>query len=190
MASPSAEALESIFGSSVINAAGEEIPVEELAKCDAIGVYFSAHWCPPCRGFTPMLIGTYKKLKDSDKRFEVIFVSLDRSEADFKTYFAGMPWTSVRFMDSARRDQLNNRFTPSGIPALYIVDNEGVMLQENGRQAVVADPEGKNFPWVAFKLSFAERVSSQLMPRLMQLLPLLFILYSLVRFVARYLGYL
>ena len=28
-----------------------------------IGIYFSAHWCPPCRGFTPKLVEWYGKVK-------------------------------------------------------------------------------------------------------------------------------
>lgn len=34
--------------------------------------------CPPCRGFTPKLIETYNKVKDSGKSFEIIFVTSDR----------------------------------------------------------------------------------------------------------------
>ena len=33
---------------------------EELLKDKVVGIYFSAHWCPPCRSFTPELIKTYK----------------------------------------------------------------------------------------------------------------------------------
>merc|ERR1712166_292973 len=28
-----------------------------------VGLYFSAHWCGPCRGFTPELIKTYNAMK-------------------------------------------------------------------------------------------------------------------------------
>ena len=47
-------------------------------------LYFSAHWCPPCRGFTPELAKTYAKLKADGKDFELVFVSSDRSEDGFK----------------------------------------------------------------------------------------------------------
>ena len=51
-----------------------------------IAVYFSAHWCPPCRGFTPML----KEFWDDNKNkgLVIIFVSSDRSEDDMLSYFA------------------------------------------------------------------------------------------------------
>jgi thiol-disulfide isomerase/thioredoxin len=34
------------------------------ARSDVIGLYFSAHWCPPCRGFTPHLAETYDAIRD------------------------------------------------------------------------------------------------------------------------------
>ena len=56
--------------------------------------YFSAHWCPPCRGFTPQLAEFYRSHADT-KSFEIVFVSSDNDETEFKSYFAEMPWTSV-----------------------------------------------------------------------------------------------
>ena len=48
-----------------------------------VGIYFSAHWCPPCRGFTPVLKDVYNELKDQKKNFEVVFVSSDRDQTAF-----------------------------------------------------------------------------------------------------------
>ena len=36
--------------------------VAELAGTKVVGLYFSAHWCPPCRGFTPKLAEAYKAI--------------------------------------------------------------------------------------------------------------------------------
>lgn len=60
---------------------GETVTLDELKdKAKYIGLYFSAHWCPPCRGFTPSLVTSYKEhLKD--KGLEIIFVSSDRCDA-------------------------------------------------------------------------------------------------------------
>jgi len=62
------------------------------------GIYFSAHWCPPCRGFTPELAKFYKQMKEKvGDKLEIVFVSSDRVEAEWKQYFAEMPWLSVPF---------------------------------------------------------------------------------------------
>jgi hypothetical protein len=52
--------------------------------------------CSPCKGFTPGLVEFYKKSRD-EKNFEVIFVSMDKSEEDFKKYYAEMPWLALSF---------------------------------------------------------------------------------------------
>lgn len=39
--------------------------------------------CPPCRAFTPQLANTYSKLKKDGKELEVVFVSMDRNQAQF-----------------------------------------------------------------------------------------------------------
>merc|ERR1712055_448166 len=45
---------------------------------DLILFYFSAHWCPPCRRFTPKLAEFYKEA--ASLGVEVIFVSADQTE--------------------------------------------------------------------------------------------------------------
>merc|ERR1712211_211266 len=51
---------------------------------DIILIYFSAHWCPPCRGFTPILKDFYEEVESEG--VEIIFVSSDRSPADMISY--------------------------------------------------------------------------------------------------------
>ena len=60
-----------------------------------IGFYFSAHWCPPCRAFTPKLAEIYKEAQAISKSFRIVFVSSDRDEDSFKEYRSTMPWPAV-----------------------------------------------------------------------------------------------
>jgi len=110
------------------------------------GLYFSAHWCPPCRGFTPQLAEWYKtSLKD--KGFEVVFVSSDRDEKAFNEYFAEQPWLALDFADRKRKGQLSDMFGVKGIPSFVIIDKDGSVITKDGRSAVSGDPTGAEFPW-------------------------------------------
>jgi len=125
---------------------------KEALKGRTLGIYFSAHWCPPCRGFTPELAKHYKAYKERGLPFEVIFCTGDRDEASFRSYFAEMAeaggdWLAVPWQDSARRNDLNALFEVSGIPALVIVDENGNIINKNGRGAISNDPLGDEFPW-------------------------------------------
>ena len=57
----------------------------------AIGIYFSAHWCPPCRGFTPVLGEFYNEVNSQGKQLEIVFVTSDKDDASFKDYYGSMP---------------------------------------------------------------------------------------------------
>ena len=94
--------------------------------------YFTAHWCPPCRVFTPFLAEIYKEVNKKEKEFEIIFVSSDKSKSEYESYFEEMPWLAVPFDDSETIKKLKTKYFVSGIPTLVIVDNEGNVLNEDG----------------------------------------------------------
>jgi len=135
-----------IFGDATLVGSGDT----RKKGCDLMGtvfgLYFSAHWCPPCRAFTPQLAEWYKTdLKE--KGLEVAFVSSDKSEDEFKSYFGEQPWLALDFGDSKRKDQLNKHFGVQGIPSFVIIDKDGSVITKNGTSAVKSDPTGKEFPW-------------------------------------------
>lgn len=136
------------LGEEVMDGEGETVEVSSLrGEGRVLGIYFSAHWCPPCRGFTPQLVQTYKTLKAAGKQFEIIFASSDRSMADFQSYFAEQPWLAIPQGDK-RKETLSSLYGVEGIPTLVLVDAAtGETINANGRAAVGADPEGAEFPW-------------------------------------------
>jgi nucleoredoxin len=111
-----------------------------------VGVYFSAHWCPPCRGFTPKLAEYYQKAKDAGKDWEIIFVSSDRDQSSFDEYYAEMPWCALPFSNRALKQTLGGKFKVSGIPAFFLVNPEGEVYNDKGR-GVVQKPIA-DFPWL------------------------------------------
>merc|ERR1711871_538387 len=130
MASP---ALESLFGSQLLTKEGPRSTSEVLAGKTNIAIYFSAHWCPPCRGFTPLLA---EKFKATDKSIAIVFVSADRDEEAFNQYYGEMPWLAVPFVDERVKERLNEKFGVRGIPCLVILDGAGELVTKDGRGQV------------------------------------------------------
>ncbi len=100
--------------------------VGESPKYTAL--YFSAHWCPPCRMFTPKLVEWYNDFKAKHPDFELVFVSSDKDEAAMDEYIKGdnMPWPYVKF-DKAQDDAFQ-KYSSDGIPYLVLIDSEGKAL--------------------------------------------------------------
>merc|ERR1712010_67849 len=98
-----------------------------------VALYFSAHWCPPCRGFTPQMGKFYDSIK-ATKNFEIIFVSSDRDASQFKEYYDEQAaWAALPFKDRATKNALSKKFKVRGIPTLVILDGkkgEEVSLSE------------------------------------------------------------
>merc|ERR1712230_254463 len=133
-------------GAMVVNKEGKEIPLTEATQGKTVAYYFSAHWCPPCRGFTPQLAEWYKNDLQA-KGLEVVFVSSDRDEGAFKEYFGEQPWLALDYSDRKRKEQLSNLFGVEGIPSVVIIDKDGSTITKNGRAALSGDPEGADYPW-------------------------------------------
>ena len=127
---------------------GDTVEVSDLrGKGKVLGLYFSAHWCGPCRGFTPSLVKTYNSLKAQGKDFEIIFCSSDRGTDAFREYYGTMPWLAIPSGDP-RKETLSRMFDVEGIPTFVLIDAEtGKTINANGRGAVGADPEGADYPW-------------------------------------------
>ena len=51
-----------------------------------LAFYFSAHWCPPCRTFTPELKEFYNAVSKSGKQLEIVFCSFDKSDDEAIEY--------------------------------------------------------------------------------------------------------
>jgi len=137
-----------VLGSTFVNAEGQTLDASAISG-KVLGLYFSAHWCPPCRGFTPQLAGWYKHLREvkKDLPFEIVFVSSDRDEKSFGEYLKEMPWIALPYSDRKAASKLDALFGIEGIPAFVIVDAEGRTVTKNGRVIPKSDPEGENFPW-------------------------------------------
>jgi nucleoredoxin len=134
-----------LIGSSFIGAGGTTVDRGAI-EGKFVGLYFSAHWCPPCKAFTPKLASYYDHRKSTGKNdLEIIFCSSDRSETEFNEYFATMPWLAMPLNDK-RINELSTRFEVQGIPTFVIIDPNGEVVTTNGRAAVMSDPKSEKVP--------------------------------------------
>jgi nucleoredoxin len=91
--------------------------------------YRSAMWCPPCRGFTPDLVKFYKRQKQKDASFELVFISSDKNEESMEEYMDEyrMPWPA--FPHGENKDIVKPN--GGGIPNLIVTDANGKKLLDS-----------------------------------------------------------
>jgi nucleoredoxin len=118
------------FPQGLVDDAGKKVDVASL-KGKTVAVYCSAHWCPPCRAFTPQLVKFANEHKD---KLAVVFVSFDQSEEKMFGYMkeAKMPWSAVPFK-SAGGQAIAKEQEVKGIPTLLVYGKDGQLLTKNGR---------------------------------------------------------
>eukprot|EP01035_Chromulina_nebulosa_P024335 gene24335-31665_t len=133
-----------------VDAQIKELPTIELLKNkDVIAVYFSASWCGPCQQFTPQLVQYYVNVKKSGKKFEIIWVSRDRTSDEFVDYYTKMPWLAVPVQNlQAVVDKLSPKYNLKGIPHLVFIDGvDGSIYTTDGRLNVMKDKYGVEYPY-------------------------------------------
>ena len=116
----------------------EECTPEEFKHTHKyLAIFFSASWCAPSKTFLAMLKEFYSEVNIDSKQCEVLFVSLDRTEDEFKHYYATMPWLAVPYSQGARAQELRARYRIIGIPQLVVVKSEdGALVTLKGRKDI------------------------------------------------------
>ena len=134
---------ESLLGTTLTTKNGNRPTNEVLKGKKYLAIYFSAHWCPPCRQFTPLLAEVYDTVKaNDDDDLEVVFVSSDRSKGEFDEYYGSHPWTAVPFEARGVKSELSATFGVSGIPTLVVVSLADGMVKDAGARSTVMKYKG------------------------------------------------
>lgn len=93
---------------------------------------FWATWCPPCKGEVPNLVAAYGKYHE--KGFEVIGISFDYSEKEFRDFVKNMKMTWREYYDGLGWDnKVGKVYGIGAIPAMYLLDKEGKVITGNAR---------------------------------------------------------
>jgi len=118
------------FPEGLVDNAGKTVDLATL-KNKTVAVYCSAHWCPPCRAFTPELVKFANANKD---KLAVVFISFDENKEKMLGYMieAKMPWSAVPFK-SAGGQTITKEQGVTGIPTLLVYGKDGQLLTKNGR---------------------------------------------------------
>lgn len=131
-----------LFGDELLTKHGAVATSARLADAEVVGVYFSAHWCPPCRVFTPELSVVYDELREAHgARVEFVFVSSDADAASFAAYYDEMPFAALPFAHRELKQRLSERFRVAHVPTLVFLDATGDVVTRDG-DAVVRNAEG------------------------------------------------
>jgi len=104
---------------------GKAEPFKAGEKPKFTAIYYSAHWCPPCRAFTPKLVDWYKDFKAKHPNFELVFASSDKDGTAMLDYMkeTGMPWPAVKFGEKKAAGL--DKYAAGGIPYLVLIDENG-----------------------------------------------------------------
>ena len=106
---------------------------KEVFDCTLLGVLFSAGWGSPCRIFNKDLIKIYNQMNDGEKVFEIIQVSFDAKEEDFKTAIKDLPWKFLP-LNFSGINELKKKYNVLTIPKFFPIDKTGKSLSDTGRE--------------------------------------------------------
>ncbi len=132
------------FSDGLYDVSGAEVSTESL-KGKIVGLYYSAHWCPPCQLFTPALVA----FRDEHAaEFEVVFVSSDLDADGQKAYMTetDMKWPAVPYQ-SASAKRLKIRYWVNAVPKLVILAPSGALISDEGRKDVTSSPDTALAGW-------------------------------------------
>ena len=116
---------------------GTEFKIEEL-KGKVVLIDFWATWCGPCLAELPNVMEQYELYHD--KGFEVVGISLDEDRAALEEFLAEkkLPWIQLHQNDGAGWGNNNAaRYAIQGIPACFLIDQEGKVVSLECRGEVL-----------------------------------------------------
>jgi nucleoredoxin len=82
-----------------------------------------------------------------DKGMEVVFVSSDKDQDAFDSYYGEQPWVALPYDQRDLKASLSKKFKVQGIPSFVILDPSGTLITKDGKAEIMKDSEGIKYPW-------------------------------------------
>lgn len=111
----------------LVDAGGNPVAVKD--STEYFLVLHGAGWCGWCKKLMPDVMKFYQDNSASAGRFEVIYVSADKSEGEMYAYMkeAQMPWPAIRFGNNPATAPIV-AMTDGGTPHMMLVARDGRLL--------------------------------------------------------------
>jgi nucleoredoxin len=105
----------------------------KFLKAPYTALYFSAGWCPDCRRFTPALVAAYNAQRVGEKRFEILLLTMDKTEDAMRKYMSSekMTWPALDFAKRESAKDLQKYYSDHGIPCLTVIDPKGTVVLQS-----------------------------------------------------------
>jgi nucleoredoxin len=136
-----------ILGTKLLSEGGRKhIDIIGLDTVPIVGLYFTASWCPPCKMFTPTLIRAYNEINEVSRFFEIVTISADEYEEDFKQDVKEMPWLAAAF-DLIQLERIAEHYNVSTIPTLLILNKDGGVKVANAKTLIEEQGASVIYTW-------------------------------------------
>ncbi|CDR95057.1 Nucleoredoxin [Babesia bigemina] len=97
------------------------------------------------RDFTKNLKQIQETMKESGRKFQVVYVNVDRKQVDGVDHFRDMPWYALPFDDKERVAHLCQLYDITGIPSVVLLNSDGSVINDRALYLMANKPN--NFPW-------------------------------------------
>lgn len=132
-----------LLGTTLMSHRGQHKTEAELQGKRIIGLYFMLSTCRQCEKFTPALATMYRNMtlpayKDLDMKrsFDVVVVSGDCDSLSFRQKLLQMPFLVMPFYRRPTVSDLYKRYDVKSVPTLIFVDENGDVIERDGRSLV------------------------------------------------------
>ena len=119
----------------VVNEEGKTVHLADYVKPGQYNmVEFWASWCGPCRGEIPHLRHVYEAYGKGENAFNMISVSIDDKESDWKKALKeeNMKWIQLCDLKGWKGEVIN-KYKIQGVPFCLILDKEGRIIDHGVR---------------------------------------------------------